>query len=217
MLLMVTGSYAGPNEGVLLFVQGNVDGVETDGIPCYIPIPDVCDELCPDAVPVEAALEWFFAVVVSPPENNPAIFAVQFGVRYYESAGPQILLWGPCRPEFGPQELPTPGWPLPNTGVFVFWPGGVMTNHIEPIYYFGMYAPYIWDEGIPLGAHSEGNAGVFTLAGDFDLFLDAGIMGVGDHHSGWNPSCPGTSSVPDVDESLGFQETTWGQIKSIYH
>lgn len=185
-LLAVTAgmAFAGPNAGVVLSVQGNVDGVETNGVPCdAIALPATCEELVPNATADVNGVNWYLVVVVSDPANTPNFNTVVFGLGAYDPyADGYIGFYGPCVP--GALEITTGGWPLGGEGTAVSWAPDCLTGYMEPVYFFGVY-PY--GGSIPLGVHPVQGGSVVDCSADpqTDDFVGFGGM------EGVNPECPG--------------------------
>lgn len=210
-LLLLTGSHAGPNEGGALNVQGNVDGVDTNGDPCtVIPIPANCFELVNVAQPDANGVEWF--VVVATSVYYPLSFnTITFGLGNYETGECYIGFFGPCVPE-GTQvlEIPSEGWPGPNTGTSVSWAPDCLQGEIVPIYYFGIYV-YGGGGTIPLADAYPGQPAAFVSC-DTPPEEDPVI--------GFNAFYCGETAPPSGTEPIcgkpATRKTTWGQIKNIY-
>lgn len=213
MLLSLTASHAGPNEGVVLGVQGNVDGVETNGEPwIHIPYPQTCAELVPTATPDAYGVEWFLVVAVL--ESDPLeISTFAFGLGEFDPVVLYIGAFGPTFTNLSPLEISTEGWPGPQEGTAVTVGSCICypETNVVPVYYFGVYA---YAPGtIPLGPFGFPDPAVFTVVDCFcggeqpieDPIEDWGIMGCGGAE-GFNPCEPPTPT----------EQTTWGQIKAIY-
>jgi hypothetical protein len=246
-ILAVTAgmAFAGPNAGVVLSVQGNVDGVETDGIPCTtIALPATCEELNASASPDLTDVYWYLAVVVSDPANTPNFNTVTFGLGAFSMAESYVAVTGSC--VAGALEVSTSGWPGPGEGTAVSWAPDCLYGYMEPVYFFGVYQ-YVLGP-IPLGAHPVQGANVVDCSADpqTDDFVGLGVM------EGTNPTCPGgtqpepgaccfgplcvmlletecadqggdwyggdcgPNNEPCPQEPTPTQETTWGSIKNIY-
>lgn len=213
LTLVTCGVMAGPNEGGVLAVHGNTNGVETEGRPCDIPIPSDCDDFVPEATPDANGVEWFVALAVFPQSSDPGFDVIVFGIGDYDPAVCAIALWGPCHPELAPLEIPSDDWPGPFSGTAVAWTPECLRDLIVPVYYFGVYA---YGPGtIPLGDHYPGQPASFTYGvpcvesgEDFqeDPIEGFGIMGCGGAQ-GMNDCPPGPTAV---------ESTTWGRIKSVY-
>lgn len=216
MLVVVAGNHAGPNEGGVLNVQGNVDGVDTGGDPCTgVPIPAYCYELMNAAQPDANGVEWFVVVASNEVLGTPLRFeAITFGVGDYDAGTCYIAFYGPCVPAgMNAQEIPSEGWPGPNTGTSVSWApdclqGGLGT--VVPIYYFGLYT-YGGGGAVQLADSYPGIPASFSSC-DTPPFEDA-VYAFGVFHCG------------DVGGQYGSEpfcccsptrKTTWGQIKGIY-
>jgi hypothetical protein len=202
VLLLMTGSYAGPNEGVVLTAHGNVDGVETEGDPCTsILIPEDCHETIPEAAPDASGMEWFLVVVARNPDV--AFNTIHFGVLDYDPSACVIDLYGPCHQELEPLEISAVDWPGPNSWTAVSWAPECLEGTVVPVYYLGIYA--YGSAAIPLG-DPDGRAVVVSCTTyEEDPFADFGALGCGGAE-GYNP-CEGPTPT---------RQTTWGQIKSIY-
>ncbi|MBU2690734.1 MAG: hypothetical protein KJ970_07375 [Candidatus Eisenbacteria bacterium] len=194
---------AGPNEGVVLAVQGNVLGQQVDShsSPCDIDIPVDCEDMDTHAVPYYGA-SWYLAVVVSPPENTPNFSTVVFGLGDFNMAENYIAFTGSC--VHGALEVTTAGWPGPGEGTAMSWAPDCLYGYMEPVYYFGTYN---YNDGvIPLGVHPVQGGVVVNCSEDpeMDSFEGFGAM------EGDNPACP------FVPEPTPAKWTTWGRIKGIY-
>ncbi|MBU1700694.1 MAG: hypothetical protein KJ970_07365 [Candidatus Eisenbacteria bacterium] len=191
MLLILTSgvAVAGPNAGVVLSVQGNVDGAATNGSPCTeIALPAACEDLIPSATDDVDGVSWYLVVVVSPPENTPNFNTVVFGLGDYTASNTYIGFYGPC--VTGALEISTQDWPNPNQGTAVSWAPNCINGIMEPVYYFGVYA---YSAGnIPLAVHPvQGGVVVDCSANPTTDDLEGfGVMGVGGN-AGSNPECPG--------------------------
>ncbi|MBU1701287.1 MAG: hypothetical protein KJ970_07380 [Candidatus Eisenbacteria bacterium] len=188
-------AFAGPNAGARLMVQGNVNGVSTNGFICAdIPIPSTCEEMDPSAIPdSETSLYWYLAVVVSPPDNTPNFNTIVFGLGDYITADTYIGYWGPCIA--GALEISTDGWPFPGEGTAVSWTPDCVYGYMEPVYYFGVYGYAAGD--IPLDVHPIQGGVVVDCSVDpqSDDFFGFGAMGVAGS-PGSNPYCPGLEPAP---------------------
>jgi hypothetical protein len=159
LALTATVAFAGPNANNSLTVHGNVDGLPTTGDPCTdIPIPQLCEDTQPVAQPNVDGVEWF--VVLAAGANPLAFNTVTFGVGTYDSGACYIGLYGPCSADLNPLEIPSGGWPGPNSGTSVSWSPNCLTGMLVPIYYFGVYA---YAPGtIPLGDEYPGQTAAFV-------------------------------------------------------
>lgn len=246
-LLAVTAgmAFAGPNAGVVLSVQGNVDGVETEGAPCTaIALPATCEELVPNATADLNGVNWYLVVVASDPANTPNFNTVTFGLGAYDPySDGYIGFFGPCVP--GALEVSTGGWPLGGEGTAVSWAPDCLYGLLEPVYFFGVYS---YGGTIPLGLHPTQGGSVVDCSADPQTDDFAGFGGM----EGTNPTCPGgtqpepgaccfgptcvmlletecaaqsgvwyggdcgPNNEPCPQEPTPTQETTWGSIKNIY-
>lgn len=200
-------AFAGPNEDLVLVVQGNVDGAETDGDPCTsIVLPGSCSDLTPTAIPDLNGVEWFLILAAREPE--PLGFTtITFGVGNYNPDATYIALFGPCNQAEGPLEIPSDDWPFPEEGTSVSWAPSCLEGNMVPVYYFGIYA--YGDGTIPLGDYYPGQpSGVVSCTDPpvEDVFIAYGTLGVGGAQ-GYNPDC----TIPNP-----ARRTTWGQIKAVY-
>jgi hypothetical protein len=234
-------AFAGPNAGVILSVQGNALGVETEGDVCgAIALPATCEELVTGATPDLGGISWYLAVVVSPAANTPNFNTVVFGLDTFNMADNYISYTGAC--VTGALEISTAGWPGPGEGTAVSWAPGCLYGYMEPVYYFGTYN---YGGMIPLGVHPVQGGVVVDCSADpqEDPFEGFGVM------EGANPTCPGSGPEPgaccfgpscvmllEVDciaqggdwyggtcepdnpcpTETPTNETTWGSIKNIY-
>lgn len=149
-ILAVTAgiAFAGPNAGVVLSVQGNALGVETNGDVCAaLALPATCEELVTGATPDAGGISWYVAVVVSPAANTPNFNTVVFGLGPFNMGDNYISYTGACVP--GALEVSSGGWPGPNEGTAVSWAPDCLNGHMESVYYFGTYNYY--GGIIPLG------------------------------------------------------------------
>jgi hypothetical protein len=271
MLLLLTGSYAGPNAGLTLTPMGNVSGAETNGDPCGVieaQLPDNCEDMDPNAAPDINGVEWYIAVAAG---NGLCFNTIVFGIGDFDPYACYVAGYGPCFPEFGPLEIPSgPDWPGPNTGTAVSWAPNCLCGDMVPVYYFGFYV-YYGGGPVPFGDFYPGNSSTVvscTSPPEEDPITDPngdgffGIIGCGDDPGyteckqvgpilgaccvdldgdGIDEACFPDVSEIDCFEVLGgslwfpetpcenpggpgepcplgnpVQETTWGQIKSIY-
>jgi hypothetical protein len=177
-------AFAGPNEGVILSIQGNAQGVETEGYPCVaIALPAECEDMVTGATPDATGISWYLAVVVSPAENTPNFNTVVFGLEAYEPyADGFIAFTGPC--VAGALEVSTANWPLGGEGTAVSWAPDCLYGYMEPVYFFGTYN---YGGVIPLGAHPVSPSVVVDCTADpaSDAFVGFGQI------EGTNPDCPG--------------------------
>ncbi|MBU2690733.1 MAG: hypothetical protein KJ970_07370 [Candidatus Eisenbacteria bacterium] len=235
---------AGPNQGVRLYVQGNVNGMNTSGHVCTdIPIPSTCEEIDSSAMPDSSGISWYLAVVLSSPVNTPNFNTVVFGLGPYDPhTDGDIIYCGPCIA--GALEISTAGWPGPGEGTAMSWAPDCSYSYIEPIYYFGTYN---YGGVIPLTAHPVQGGGVVDCSANpqEDSFEAYGEIG-GDNPLCWAPPpapgacCFGPDCVlllewqcweqsgvwyggacnpdgsPCPPDPTPVQETTWGSIKVIY-
>jgi hypothetical protein len=261
LALGATVAFAGPNAGVTVTVHGNVTGAETNGDPCgNIPSPDLCVDTVPTAAPDASGEEWF--IVLAAGANPLAFTTIVFGIGDYDPYACYLDQYGPCFGDLGPLEVPSDGWPGPNSGTAVSWAPNCLTGMMVPVYYFGAY---VYGPGIvPLGNFYPGqNAvvvscddppvedpidrfGSFGCGGEIgvqecpDVGPDTGAccvdtnqdgnpetcvpdqtmdecIGLGGVYQGDGTECgPNNEPCPPDEEPTATQETTWGQIKSIY-
>jgi hypothetical protein len=221
VFLLMTGSYAGPNEGVVLTAHGNVDGLDPGDHPCIVfPIPPTCEETDPNAAPDSEGVEWY--IILAAGTDELAFNMITFGIGLYDPYACYLVSWGPCFPELGGLEIPSGGWPGPGTGTSVSWSPNCLTGELVPVYYFAFYV-YNGGGPVPLGDFYPGAPAYVTGCDDppqSDHIEDPdgdgffGIIGCGDDPG--KRECPQTSSVPDADSSSGNHEMTWGRIKNIY-
>jgi hypothetical protein len=262
LALGATVAFAGPNEGVTVTVHGNITGVETDGLDVCgsIPIPANCEDTVPAAIPDSFGEEWF--IVLAAGANPLAFTTITFGIGDYDPYACYIDQSGPCFGSLGPLELPSDGWPGPNTGTSVTWAPNCLAGMLVPVYYLGVY---IYGPGVvPLGDHYPGQPAAVVSCDDppvEDPIVDFGSFGCSgaqgeqacptivepegacciDTNQDGNPEtcvfvteamCIDMGGVyqgdgiecgpnnepcpPDDGEPTATQETTWGQIKSIY-
>lgn len=246
LLLIVAGTAsAGPNQGVVLAVHGDQEGIATAG-DGPLTLPSSTDDLVPRAEPDPHGVEWFTILAVSPPENSPDIFVVTFGLGDYDPDVCEVAYSWPAHAGYYTLEIPTDNWPGPFSGTSVaFGEVGALTNHIEPIYYIGVYARRPGE--IPLGDfYPSQDAVVVTYPRDgmpvedpiagfavlgcggaegenvLPWVYDASDEGTGDDSGGAAEDGTGDSSGNDSDDgsngpSPAARETsTWGAIKAIY-
>lgn len=197
-------SFGGPNEGIVLNVHGNIDGVSTGGTPCRaIELPFDCDDLSATATPDENGVLWFL-VVASSSGYDTNINTVTFGLGSYDSGACYIASYGPCHPELNPLEIPSDGWPGPNSGTSVTWAPDCLTESLEAVYFFGVYAYSA--ATVPLGPFYPNQEEMVVSCDDFpeeDAIAGFGAMGCGGDRG--SIECP--EGGPERDE------TTWGRIK----
>jgi hypothetical protein len=251
---------AGPNAGLTLTPHGNVDGVETNGDPCgaFIPPGVTCEDTNPNAAPDPSGVEWYVVLAAG---NSLAFNTIVFGVGDYDPYACYLAGSGPCFGDLNPLEVPSAGWPGPNSGTAVSWAPECLTGDLVPVYYFGFYV-YYGGGSVPLGDFYPGQvAAVVSCESppEEDLIADFGAIGCGDDPGeqacpdaqeprgaccvdadgdGIDETCiPGVTEFecfeelggslwfPDTDcgpnnepcpQPTPVQETTWGQIKSIY-
>jgi hypothetical protein len=270
LLVLVTGSYAGPNAGVTLTPMGNVSGAETNGDVCGTigaQLPAVCEDMNPNAAPDILGVEWYIAVAAG---NGLCFNTIVFGIGDYDPYACYVAGYGPCSPDLGPLEIPSAGWPGPHSGTAVSWAPNCLCGDLVPVYYFGFYV-YYGGGPVPFGNFYPGNSATVvscTSPPEEDPITDPnddgffGIIGCGDDpgHTECKQVGPilGACCVdmdgdggpetcfPDVSEEDCFEvldgmvwfpetpcenpgepgwpcdpttpaeQTTWGQIKSIY-
>jgi hypothetical protein len=206
MLMLLAGSFAGPNKGVILGVHGNVGGIDTNGDPCTaIALPWTCWELVPTATPDGNGVEWFLIVAVREPEEL-AFNTITFGIGDFDAEVCYISMYGPCFSEFSPLEIPTDDWPGVTSGTSVSWAPECLTGNIVPVYYFGIY---VYAPGaIPLGPFYPGqdeNLVSCNEPPEEDAIWAYGEIG-----------CGGYPVDPLVCDEPLVMQTTWGQIKAVY-
>jgi hypothetical protein len=207
LTLSLAGSHAGPNEGGLLAIHGNITGITPPSGPCTdIPIPDTCGELVPTAEPDFYGIEWFLVIAAREPE--PLSFnTIIFGIGAYDPEACYIVAYGPCHQELFPLEIPSAGWPWPLEGTAVSWAPECLEGNLVPVYFFGVY---VYAPGqIPFGEFYPGHTSVFvscTEPPEEDSIAAYGTMGCGGAE-GENPCLPLPTST---------RPTTWGQIKAVY-
>jgi hypothetical protein len=152
VVLISSAALAGPNARVTLTPHGNVDCLETGGDICStIQLPATCEELNPDACPDPSGVEWYLIVAVAPPGVEELAFTtITFGLGDYIDSACYVARFGPCFQELGPVQIPSAGWPGPNSGTSVTWAPECLTGGLVPVYYFGFYV-YYGGGTVPLG------------------------------------------------------------------
>jgi hypothetical protein len=195
LAFVATSAVAGPNEGLILAVHGNVSGIETSGAPCRaFPLPDRCEDLRSYAAPDSFGVEWFTVVAISRPTDDTQISHVAFGIGDYDPELLDIVYAQPCMTPPRPLEISTQNWPGPNSGTTLAWSPSCLEGDVQPIYSFGVYA--YGPGAIPLDAHPVVPTGVTDcmVNSQEDLFDGMGVMGCrGDE--GRNPNCPSGEEV----------------------
>lgn len=159
LALVAGGAFAGDNDGAVLTVHGDQTGAPTNGDPCTIfPTGVACEDLNPNGAPGDGGLEWIYAVAAG---ANPLSFnTVTFGVGGYNPGECYVYFFGPCRSDLGFLELPSAGWPGPNTGTSVTWAPACLTGMVVPVYYFGIY---VYGPGVfPLADSYPGQSAAFV-------------------------------------------------------
>lgn len=211
VLLALTSqpTYAGPNEGIIFNVHGNADGAATDGDPCRaLALPFDCEDLTPTATPDANGVEWFVVVASSSGYADNGFHTVTFGIGDYDTGACYIAFFGPCHSELNPLEIPSDGWPGPDSGTSVSWAPDCLEDRLEPVYYFGVYA--YSSQTIPLGPFYPGQDEMVVSCEtppDVDDIVSFGAMGCGGARG--VAECP--EGGPDQDE------TTWGRIKKRFN
>ncbi|MBU1701057.1 MAG: hypothetical protein KJ970_20395 [Candidatus Eisenbacteria bacterium] len=205
---LATSSSAGPNEGSVLAVHTDSRVVDTGGDPFRaLQIPSHCDELSPTGTSGGSNIQWFIVLAVFPDGSSPEYNTCVFGLGPYDPAGTYVAAFGPFVPPGSAiLEIPSDGWPLPNTGTAVSYaPSCADDGAIQPLYYFGIYA--YGDGTIGLGEHPV-HGGVFVECGAAhatDEIEEYGVMGFGSA-AGKNP----------CGEPILREEGTWSQVKWAY-
>jgi hypothetical protein len=180
----------GSNDGIILVVHGNVEGIETNGDPCVDLAPPSCDDIVSSATPDPNGVEWFLLLAVSPEGNATNFNGVAFGVGDYDPGLCSIAFHGPCHADLQPVEVSSPDWPGPLSGTAVSWAPNCLTGTVEPIYYMGVYSD--GPGRIPLGDYfpSEPAAVLSCMSPpEQDRFQAFGTLGCGGD-PGFNPPCP---------------------------
>jgi hypothetical protein len=195
---------AGPNEGVVLTVHGNTEGLATDGDPCNLPIPTTCAETVPTAQPDPFGVEWFNVLVAR--AGGASFNTITFGVGPYDPGACYIATYGPCRTDLDPLEIPSQSWPGPFSGTAVSWAPECLEGTLVQVYWFGVYA---YTSGvIPLGSYYPNQRSSVVSCEGWpveDFFVDHGSFGCGGAQG--DQTCP--------DEPTAARETTWGRIKAL--
>jgi len=204
-LVIGPAAFAGPNDGVVLTVHGNVNGAATGGVPDNaISLPFNCADMSPTAKPDQDGVEWFLVVAASP--SRLRFDTITFGLGDYNQSLCYISFFGPARQDLAPLELPSLGWPAPNEGTAVTWSPNCLSGSLVPVYYFGIYA-YGAGE-IPLGDFYPAQRAVVVSCErppDEDEILVFGSLG-----------CGGAAGASACGERGRQAETTWGRIKKTY-
>lgn len=142
-------SLAGPNHELTLTVHGNVEGFGShDGDPCGWPLPETCRETVPGMAQTDNnGIEWFRVLAA---RDQPLAFSdIVFGLGDYNPSECYIGYYGPCQGYLSPLEIPSAGWPGPNSGTSISWAPNCLEGDLVPVYYFGVY---VYSPGIiPLG------------------------------------------------------------------
>jgi hypothetical protein len=267
LLIPLTGSHAGPNAGLTLTPMGHVSGIGSSGDVCAdisVQLPENCEDMDPNATPDANGVEWYIAVAAG---DGLCFNTIVFGIGDYDPYACYLAAYGPCFPEFAPLEIPSSGWPGPNTGTAVSWAPNCLCGDLVPVYYFGFYV-YYGGGPVPFGDFYPGNSATVvscTSPPEEDPITDPngdlmfGIIGCGDDDGytecngaptvgaccidedgdGIDETCiPGTTEIqcfevfggslwfPDTGcgpnnepcpQPTPVEETTWGQIKSMYN
>lgn len=186
---------AGSNQGVVMMVHGNINGLETNGdIFGSIPVPSNCEDYSTEATPDAGGVEWFQILVVSPPQNTPNFSTIAFGIPSSYDDLAYIASFGPISPggPLIPLPIYTSGWPNGpgSKGAAISWAPGCFTEPVQPVFYFGCYS-YSYGY-VALGAHPVQGGVVVDCTADpqMDEFVGYPIFGVGGYQ-GLNPPCPG--------------------------
>lgn len=191
LLAVVAGAaLAGPNVGVVLTPQGNVQCVETFGDICgQIQLPDACEDTDPNSCPDSGGVEWFLVLAAG---HAPLSFTtITFGIGDYDPYACYLGSFGPCHADLGPLEISSDGWPGPLTGTSVSWAPNCLTGMLVAVYYFGFYV-YYGGDSVPLGDFFPGQTAAVVSCDDppsEEPIAGFGIMGCGD--------APGQQFCPD--------------------
>jgi hypothetical protein len=86
---------------------------------------------------------------------------VEFGLGSYPAEELFITTWGPCFPQTG-LEIPTPGFPAPNTGTSIVVIPQPWEGNFQPVYWFIGYDGYGTPGQFPLTVHPVSRFGGFA-------------------------------------------------------
>lgn len=164
---------AGPNEGgtLVLHVRPNFVCTACDDI-CGESLIASCAEALSHASTVQPSTWWVFASF--PPESEPRLAGLTFGIDYGPSESLYVVDWGHC----GDFELPNPDWPASGSGTAVTW-SPAQTSAFSEIYWFEGYDYYGVDAHFALVPHpgQGGNFGDDTVPSNIDAIADYGVLG----------------------------------------
>jgi hypothetical protein len=214
--------------------------------PCdLIAMPTTCEGLVTGATNTAGdPCAFYLMVVVSPPENTPNFNTVTFGVGSWTGTG-YILHTGWCHPT-GSELPSTgwPGMNT-GTSVSIApdcWTG----NYLQPVYYLGVYNYGTPFEIPLAGHPTQGQSVVDCAADpQLDEFVGLGVIEganptcpggqpepgaccfgplcvmlleelCAEQDGDWYGGVCGTNNEPCPQEPTPTNETTWGNIKSIY-
>jgi hypothetical protein len=104
-----------------------------------------CDEQNPRIDDQQETL-WY---VIAAWTEEKTWCGLEFGLGSYPPDLFAFVAWGPCFPVTG-LEIPSSGFPGPNTGTSVTATDPPWSGNFRPVYYFAGYAPYVTPGQIPL-------------------------------------------------------------------
>ncbi|MBU1700161.1 MAG: T9SS type A sorting domain-containing protein [Candidatus Eisenbacteria bacterium] len=162
LVFWIGSSVAGPNAGGVLVVHHDPELVYTAGVCDSLVVPSDCTELNPTAAADGSPQLWF--VLAAFPDSLANRFStVVFGLGDYDDTDLVIGAAGPCATFGTPLEIPSPGWPGPNSGTAVSWAPACGSGGLVPVYWFVTYA---YAQGsIPLGDYYPNQSSAFVSCG----------------------------------------------------
>ena len=136
MLALSLPVLAGPNAGGVIMLHTVEDLVWSEGYE-FCGLSGLRDCESADVRVDGAGQSGFFLLAAFPPDANPRLSGVTFGI-FYENSIVTVEHWQSC----GDFELPDEAWPLPGSGNAVTW-GVANTEHLVEV---GWFAAYTYSE-----------------------------------------------------------------------
>jgi len=173
----------GVNQGGVLVVHHDPSLVATAACDSSA-VPAVCSNLVPTGTVSSALKVWHVCASFSSAISD-RLAGVEFGFGEFEESAVSFVDWGPCGDS--PLEIPTEGWPGPNSGTAIAW-SDCRSGRVIPVYAFSCYV--YGAVTIPLGPNPTRGDRMFEGCAEptvLDSIAYFGTMGFG--MTGNNP-CP---------------------------
>lgn len=201
-LLVTSTCLAGMDDGGVLVVHHDPGLVFSASCDSLI-VPADCSQLNAAAAADGSPQLWF--VLAAFPDNLQDRFStVTFGLGEYQDTNLVIGDWGACDIIGSSLEIPSDGWPGPNSGTSISWSPACGGGKLIPVYWFLTYA---YAAGtIPLADTFPGQSANFVDCSSFpaeEPISDFGTMGFGVPGQNTCPATLGGGEGPGDDGLSG--------------